>query len=473
MSLTAWAQTADDGQFTNQASYTYAGPDGVPVPGLRTSAIMLIDPRGQVRGCNGALLPDYAGFGVGLYESSSSDPAKADLQALVALTRTGDAGSGLPLGVSPNTDNSNPFPLSDATQGMFSFLLDPNRGQLDAGHAYILVLTPPSGSGYRERRVLLVVGQTAGGTMSYTATSLDGEPVSATDGHMSVSRTVAIQATGQNGLSLVALNLKLSDCAARPVQITKTGDRAAAEPGDTVVYRVAVRNGGTLPLTAVVVTDTLPLGFDLRADSVRAEITGQRVVVGVARRGRQVVFTLPATALVPAGQTLSIAYAALLTPDALRGDGQNSANVTAQTTMTMGDGTTMTSPISDGPAIYGIQVRDGLLSDTGTLIGRVFEDLNDDDEQERGEPGIPNVTVLLDDSTEVVTDINGLFSIPTVTPGYHTATLDFRTAPGYVLARNHRFIERRTPSRLVHLEPGGLARVNFGLQKRSPAKARP
>ena len=141
--------------------------------------------------------------------------------------------------------------------------------------------------------------------------------------------------------------------------------------------------------------------------------------------------------------------------------------------MAMGDGTVMTSPISDGPAIYGIQIRDGLLSDTGTLIGRVFEDLNQDGEQERGEPGLPNVSVLLDDSTIVVSDVNGLFSVPTVTPGYHTATLDFRTAPGYVVAPNHRFIERATPTRLVHLEPGGLARVNFGLQKRSPAKARP
>ena len=458
------------GEIGNSASVSYGDNGGQTFQGVLTSRMRLIDPRGQVRGCNGALLADYTGFRIGLYDATGQDPAHADLRTLLALTPTAAVpGAGLPLGVDPNLQNANPFALSNASEGTFSFLLDPSRGQLDPGRAYVLVLSPPAGTDFRERRVLITIGARDGDLLTYTAASLDGEPVSATDGRMTLSRYVAIQDASQNGLALAALNVNLSDCQARPVQITKVGDRSAAEPGDTVVYRVGVHNRGLLPLDRVVVTDTLPVGFDLRTDSVRATNGDKAVTLDVHRQGRVATFALPAGQTVAAGDTLSIAYGALLTPSALRGDGQNSASVTARAVMTMLNGGTMVDPVSDGPAVYGVQIRQGLLSDTGTLIGRVFVDTNQDGEQQRGEPGIPDAVVVLDDSTRIVTDANGLFSVPTVTAGYHAAVLDFRSVPGYVLAPNNRFLERRGPARLIHLEPGGLARANFGLLPRTSA----
>lgn len=467
----------ESGEIGNTASVSYGDAVGQTFQGVLTSRMRLIDPRGQVRGCNGALLADYTGFRIGLYDAAGADPAHADLRTLTSLTPTAArSGAGLPVGVEPNTDNANPFALSNAAQGTFSFLLDPSRGQLDPGRAYVLVLTPPAGSDFRERRVLITIGARDGDLLSYTAASLDGEPVSATDGRMTLSRYVAVQDAARTGLALAAINVNLSDCQARPVQITKVGDRSAAEPGDTVVYRVGVRNRGTLPLDQVVVTDTLPVGFDLRADSVRATNGDKAVTLDVRRQGRTATFVLPAGQVVAAGQTLSIAYGALLTPSALRGNGQNSASVTARAVMTMLNGGTMTDAVSDGPAVYGVQIRQGILSDTGTLLGRVFVDTNQDGEQQRGEPGIPDAVVVLDDSTRIVTDANGLFSVPTVPAGYHAAVLDFRSVPGFVLARNTRFLERRGPARLIHLEPGGLARANFGLLPRvgaAPATTAP
>lgn len=466
------AQAQESGELGNSASVSYGDNGGQTFQGVLTSHMRLIDPRGQVRGCNGALLADYTGFRIGLYEVAGQDPAHADLRTLAALTPTAaQPGGGFPVGVEPNFGNANPFALSNAAQGTFSFLLDPSRGQLDPGHMYALVLTPPAGSDFRERRVLITVGARTGDLLAYTATSLDGEPVSATDGRMSLSRYVAIQDAAHTGLALAALNVNLSDCQARPVQITKIGDRTAAEPGDTVIYRVGVRNRGLLPLSQVVVTDTLPVGFDLRTASVRATNGDQAVTLDVRRQGRVATFALLAGQTVAAGQTLSIAYGALLTPSALRGNGQNSASVTARAVMTMLNGATMSDPVADGPAVYGIQVRQGILSDTGTLIGRVFEDTNEDGEQQRGERGIPDAVVVLDDSTRIVTDANGLFSVPTVTAGYHAAVLDFRSVPGFVLVRNTRFLERRGSARLIHLEPGGLARANFGLLPRVPVIA--
>ena len=45
------------------------------------------------------------------------------------------------------------------------------------------------------------------------------------------------------------------------LELIKTGDRAAAEPGDTVVYRLALKNTGTSPANNISLTDTLPLGL--------------------------------------------------------------------------------------------------------------------------------------------------------------------------------------------------------------------
>jgi hypothetical protein len=39
------------------------------------------------------------------------------------------------------------------------------------------------------------------------------------------------------GLGLAVFNLAISSCDAVSLQILKTGDRAAAQPGDIVIYR--------------------------------------------------------------------------------------------------------------------------------------------------------------------------------------------------------------------------------------------
>lgn len=423
---------------------------------------LLVDPRGLVVGCDGAPLPSYQGFHIGLYEPDPADPTGAEVKEAVPLTATSlPAAPGVPAGVPPNSRNSNPFSLSDSDKGRFSLLLDPSRGQLDTSRVYILVLSPPPGSPYRQRRVRIVIGARDGMNIAYTATSLDGMPVNGLGGAQSGTHATLMTTTSADGLPLAALNLTVSDCKTREVQISKTGDRGAAEPGDTVIYRILVQNPTALPLGHIQILDTLPLGFDLRPDSVRAAAGRKRVSMSLSRGGTATVFDA-GDFLLPPGQALTLAYAAQLTPDALRGDGKNSAVVTADALTTF-QGTTMTTPLSDGPAVFTLQVRQGLLTDTGTLLGRVWVDRSRDGEQQAGEPGLANAVVILDDSTRIVADANGLFSLASVTAGYHAAALDMQSVPGYTLARNRRFRERNSQSRLVHVQPGGLARLNFGV----------
>lgn len=241
------------------------------------------------------------------------------------------------------------------------------------------------------------------------------------------------------------------------IEIIKTADRASAEPGDTVVYRLLVRNTGNVTLTNLQITDTLPLGVKFLPESPRGSLTTDTTEVPVALpaatvNGRTVLF--PYSRLEPK-QVLTIVYATVLTPDAVRGTGRNIAIATGLTPA----GTL----VSSSSASHLVQIRPGIVSDCGTIIGRVFVDKNFDGEQQPGEPGVPNAVIFMDDGNRITTDAAGLFSLSYVIAGYRTGTLDLTSLPGYTLAPNLYRIEGNSQARLVKLAPGGLAKMNFAV----------
>lgn len=470
--LTGLIQAGVAVQITNQATYSYEFTNDKSDKNQSIQTITnqistsvaagLIDPLGKVTGCAGETLPDYTGFSIGLYEANSQDSTGTEIAEAVALTRTefpDISNNNIPRGLEPNTENSNPFFLTNGREGTYNFLLDPQRGQLDRGKTYILLIRPPDKSIYDERRIRLTIGERDEQVVAYTATSLDGKPISATDNRTSVNGTIDIENAERIGLVLAVLDLNTSVCQAQEVQVVKTGDRATAQPGDTVIYRLSVKNLSSSPLRNIVVTDTLPLGFTFLPKSVRAELGKTSVAMSSSHDGRTISLRVEGIEL-PSNatneQVLSIAYAVVLTADAVRGTGENLANVTGQRTDN-------NQTVKDGPTIHRLRIDPGILSDCGTLIGRVFVDKNFDGEQQPGEPGVPNAVIFMDDGNRITTDLGGLFSVANVISGYRTGVLDLSSVPGYTLATNRRFIERNSQSRLVHLEPGGMARMNFAV----------
>jgi uncharacterized repeat protein (TIGR01451 family) len=426
------------------------------------SSLPLTDPFGRITGCNGELLPDYRGIRVALYRPSAGDNT-GEVQDLVRLTTTelpDNPNNAIPAGLDPNRQNSNPFFLTNSDQGRYNFLL--SRAQLRPGQVYVLVVSPPSGSDYSERRIRLIIGDRTAQGVSYRATALDGRSISATDNRTAVDGVLRIDDATQVGVSLSLLDLDTSICQTESIQIVKTGDRASAAPGDIVVYRLLVRNLSTTAIERLTITDTLPLGFNFVDDSTRAEVRDRTTNLTTTRDGNTLSFQLNDP--LPQGATLSIAYAAQLTPDALRGNGQNSA-------IARGRRDDNDWVVRDGPAVHRLRVQAGILTDCGTILGRVFVDKNFDGEQQPGEPGVPNAVIYMDDGNRITTDANGLFSVANVLPGYRTGALDLTSLPGYTLAPNRRFIERNSPSRLVHLEPGGMVRMNFGVTPTSQEEA--
>lgn len=233
------------------------------------------------------------------------------------------------------------------------------------------------------------------------------------------------------------------------LEIIKTGDRSAAEPGEAVVYRLAIRNGGRAATSQVSISDRLPFGVRFISRSLRGSIGGRQVPLTATRGSdRTVTFNSP-VGLQP-NETLTVIYAADVTPDAVRGDGRNLAQARA-------------GNLTSNQSSHRLRIRPGIVSDCGTLIGRVFVDKNFDGEQQKNEPGVPNAVIYMDDGNRIVTDANGLFSLANVISGYRSATLDMTSLPGYALAPNTYFIEKNSQSRMVRLAPSSLARINFGV----------
>lgn len=228
-----------------------------------------------------------------------------------------------------------------------------------------------------------------------------------------------------------------------PFTIVKTADRGAAEPGDIVTYRVVVTNNTTTAITPLVVSDQLPLGVNLIPNSFRYSPINPNTV-NISGRS----FSLEFNSLA-ANQSVTIVYAAEVTPDAVRGSGRNIAAA-------IGRNTTVT-------ASFQLLIRPGILSDCGTIVGRVFVDKNFDGQQQDGEPGVPNAVIYLSDGNRILTDPDGLFSLANVISGPHVGTLDLSSLPGYTLAPNLYWLADNSVSRLVRLEPGGLVRMNFAV----------
>jgi uncharacterized repeat protein (TIGR01451 family) len=396
----------------------------------------LVDPIGAITGCNGQILPSYAGYSVILFNTID----RINPTSIAALDRTTPAN-----GIEPNNTNINPFSLAGSTDGRYNFLF--NQSQTVVGKSYILIVKIPENSSYGERRVIIDITGFDGNILSYTATSLDGKPLSTTESNI---RKNSISIADAARIGLVGVGI----CESQPAKIVKTADRATAEPGDTVVYRISLSNNSDKDIPNPIVEDTLPLGMFLRPDSIRASLgTTNLNGVNLTQVGQKASFKFSAPGFsIPARKVVNLVYAVTLDADAIRGTGQNSAVLEDST-----------GKIIDGPATHLLSIRQGLIRDTGTIIGRVFVDKNFDGQQQPNEPGIPNAVIYLDDGNRITTDANGLFSVQAAVAGYRTGTLDFSSLPGYSLAPNLYFKERNSPSRLVKLAPGGIVRMNFGV----------
>jgi len=221
--------------------------------------------------------------------------------------------------------------------------------------------------------------------------------------------------------------------------ITKKVGIKVAQRGDVIGYEISVRNIGVGEVRDIKVEDRFPYNFKYLASTTK--INGKRDIDPVGNN--PFIFSVGSLS---SGEEAILTYQVMIGIDADLGDKRNSAYCF---------GYIEEKKVSAGPVSVAIRVKEGIFRKRGIIIGKVYNDQNNDGIQQAKEEGIPNVKLVMEDGTTVITDSKGRYSIPCVKPGGHVLMIERKTLPFEV--------KDTELSSFIVLPDGGMGKVNFGL----------
>src|SRR5712692_8055460 len=347
-------------------------------------------------------------------------------------------------GFAPNLKNDNPFATDG--QGHFTFALAPNEiGTVDASANYFMRISAP---GFLTRMIQLSLHPTQAGLFTLSVHALDNQPLAAAGGFNLVREDVRI-----DDLAALVMNIPMFETAG--LQIIKTADRAGAEIGDVITYRIEVHNPTSAPVNDITIKDHLPASFHYAAGSaliaigsapeqpIEPEISGDELLFRVSE--------------IPHGATAHLLYRVRVGANASEGQQENLA--IAAGLFPSGERT------ETAPARAIVTVSAGIFSTRQIILGRVFVDTNGNGQFDEGDKPAPGVRLYLSNGQSVITDSAGLYNFPSLGDGAQVISLDPVSVPkGYALADGGK-LSGKSWTRLLRTPIGGgaLLRQNFAL----------
>ncbi|MBS0377787.1 MAG: DUF11 domain-containing protein [Proteobacteria bacterium] len=201
------------------------------------------------------------------------------------------------------------------------------------------------------------------------------------------------------------------------LSLDKSASKTQADLGDSVQFRLRLRNTGTNTVPDIKLSDALPLGFKLIPGSVQVALEpgpAQKAPDPQGAPGPQLTFSVGSLA---AGAVLDIYYQTRIGVGADRGDGINRAQA---------QGAGSKSQIATAQVLVS---AGGAFDVHACVVGKIFVDCNGNRLQDAGEPGIPGVRVYFEDGTSLTSDENGNYSLCGLNPVTHVLKVDGTTLP--------------------------------------------
>lgn len=362
-----------------------------------------------------------------VYDSTTNQPIPGATVTLIDVTGAGNGGNPGGPAVVFDVDGVTRMPSTDITDpgGMYHF-------PLVAPSLYRLVVIPTTNYGFPSK---VKPGELPAGR----ETNLYGSY----GGNFTVS-----EATG-----VVTIDVPL-DPIPGTLYLEKNASRAQVEVGDVLDYTIRAFNTADQQLVGVKVEDTLPAGFSLVPGTMRLD----GAPVGEFQN-RGPVLSIPVGAI-DAKSHRELRYRVRIGAGALQGDGINRAQATSAAPLAF------TSTV----AAAKVKVSAGVFSEKGYIIGNIFADCNANGLRDKGEMGVPNVRVWLEDGSFSQTDADGRYSFSDVSPRTHVAKVDTNTLPaGATLAILSNRNAGDAGSRFVDLKDGELAKADFAISGCSEA----
>jgi uncharacterized repeat protein (TIGR01451 family) len=233
------------------------------------------------------------------------------------------------------------------------------------------------------------------------------------------------------------------------LMVNKTASVLQAAIGDSVQYRLQVRNAGTGVVADVKLLDTLPLGFKLIAGTVQIGVEPalpKKAANPQGTPGPELSFFLGNIA---PGAIVDIYYEVRLGVGADRGSGINQAQA---------QGAGVHSLVATAQVLVSL----GAFDTSACVVGKIFVDCNGNRVQDAGEPGIPGVRLYFEDGTNLTSDEHGNYSLCGLRPITHVLKVDATTLPAgsrLVVLSNRNAGDGN--SVFVDLRDGELHRADF------------
>lgn len=263
-------------------------------------------------------------------------------------------------------------------------------------------------------------------------------------GTAQISFVIRIQPSAVGGASLVEFDDTQGTIDTFPITLFAGGGTGAKHPGEMALVQAKVANTSADSLTGVELVATASEGLDILADKTTFDSTSP------SHREGSVIFSL---GTLQSGQSSILALPVLISSGAQPGKRYEVTLLARSATNTLSETLHVVIEVETDPVF-----------DEGTILGKVFDDRNEDGVQNGSEIGVPRVRLYTEYGVSLVTDKDGRFHLPAVRPGRHVLKIDSHTLPA-----GTRFITEE--SLVVKTTPGLLSKVRFAV--RVPESALP
>jgi len=245
--------------------------------------------------------------------------------------------------------------------------------------------------------------------------------------------------------------------------ISQSANKTTAKRGDIITYFFKIKNTKSPHPTDFKISINLPHNFKYIKDSALRDGEKSEDPTG-GTQGRLIFETDD----IGVNTSITYSYRVRVGIDAYEGKNINEGIVSY-----LSDSQT----ISTGPVFAVVYIK-SLFSPKGLVIGKVFEDTNNNGIQDIGEEPIPYVAILSEDGRVVLTDENGQYTIVNFNYDTHVLKLDQRVLPGGPFALTGLNPPRDFPkdippiSKTIDIPKSSITKANFPITPEERAKYR-
>lgn len=239
----------------------------------------------------------------------------------------------------------------------------------------------------------------------------------------------------ENDLGVITIDIPLDPIFNNNLLINKEADENTVQIGDTIGYTISVTNLSKEAINDVIVSDNLPMGFQILSSDSEYESFGDKIEFKIA------------TLL--SGETKKIRYRTLVKMNAINGTAINTAIARNEI-------------YESNIAKAKVEVLRESIFENPLIMGKVYKDCNVNGVKDEEEIGIPGVKIYMQNGTYAITDKNGNYKLYNLQAKTHALRIDKTTL---VKPYNFEIIDNRNTgdpfSAFADLKYGELHRRDF------------